>query len=65
MLLTKEERNKFAAYLMMLADSDMAILRQYEQLNVPKELIERTARMANARRLVASDLLTVEEGGTT
>lgn len=68
MLLTAEERQKFAAYLNQLADSDVALMKQLETMKVPAGFIEQHARMANARRLVAKDLLAVEvveDGGTT
>ena len=60
MLLTNEERERFAAYLEQEARSDLAILEQMEKSNMPAALIQKYRVEAMAAQVIAKKLRSTE-----
>jgi len=56
MLLTQEERDKFATYLAMEADSSEGMASQMEKTNLPSVVIKKYKTEAMACRIVAQML---------
>lgn len=61
MLLSPEERERFARYCLVQADSYSGTARQLKELNVPMLMVQREEGIAAAYRIVADHLLLVED----
>jgi hypothetical protein len=62
-LLTREERLRFIAWLEQAAASEAGLADQLSKLpGIPKQLADRKRTLANAQRMVAEDLKRVQEG---
>ncbi|HSX11540.1 MAG TPA: hypothetical protein VLF94_07500 [Chlamydiales bacterium] len=56
MILTPEERNRFATYLELDAESNFKIVEQMEKINTPAFVIEKYKTDATASLIVARKL---------
>jgi len=63
MLLTKEEREKFAAYLQQDAESSDAMAKQFDKMSSPvvREMAKRERSYAAACLLIIHKLLSAED----
>ncbi len=61
LLLTEEERIRFAEYLEREAASDEAMIKQMESIGAPKEMIKRYRTQMVASGIVAARLRSIED----
>lgn len=60
LLLTDDERARFAAYLERTAADDEAMITQMEAIKAPEVLIKRTRTEAIAAKIIAAKLRSIE-----
>lgn len=60
MLLTQQERDKFAHYLLCCVDNDKKILEQMKKMQLPQQLYRMNEARIAAFSLVIQDLIDVE-----
>lgn len=60
LLLTDDERARFAAYLERTAADDEAMIAQMEKIKAPEVLIKRTRTEALAAKIIAAKLRSIE-----
>ena len=62
MILTKEERDKFATYLEASARDSYSMVKQMEKIHVPEVVIENMSKEIVAELLVANKLRQTVDG---
>lgn len=60
-VLTTDERAKFAAYLHQEADADARLSKEGEKVGIPEPVLKRLRTRAMAKKLVAEDIEGWEE----